>query len=185
MNSIYKYSIILFALFFFISCDDDDPTIENPEELITTLRLSLTPVGGGTPVQFIFQDLDGDGGQAPTITQENLQANTTYNAELTLSDESSNPVEDITSEIKDEDEDHQFFFEVMNANLAVSYLDMDANLDPIGLQTEMVSGSTSSGTLKIVLRHEPDKSAAGVSAGNIQNAGGESDIEVVFNIEIN
>ena len=35
-----------------------------------------------------------------------------------------------------------------------------------------------------MLRHEPDKSAAGVSSGDITNAGGETDIEVSFNVII-
>ena len=34
------------------------------------------------------------------------------------------------------------------------------------------------GQFTVTLRHEPDKSAQGVSAGDITNAGGETDIEV-------
>ncbi|HBK71516.1 MAG TPA: type 1 periplasmic binding fold superfamily protein, partial [Flavobacteriaceae bacterium] len=35
-----------------------------------------------------------------------------------------------------------------------------------------------------ILRHEPNKSASGVSDGDITNAGGETDIEVIFNITV-
>ena len=41
-----------------------------------------------------------------------------------------------------------------------------------------------SGTITVTLRHEPNKDAAGVSSGDIANAGGETDIEVTFNVEI-
>jgi hypothetical protein len=37
-----------------------------------------------------------------------------------------------------------------------------------------------SGNLTITLIHEPDKFAEGVSGGNIENAGGSTDAEVVF-----
>ena len=40
------------------------------------------------------------------------------------------------------------------------------------------------GTITVILRHEPDKDASGVSNGDITNAGGETDIEVVFNVEV-
>jgi hypothetical protein len=36
----------------------------------------------------------------------------------------------------------------------------------------------------VTLRHEPDKGAAGVSGGDITNAGGDTDIEVTFPVVI-
>ena len=36
----------------------------------------------------------------------------------------------------------------------------------------------------ITLRHEPAKTATGVSGGDITNAGGETDIEVVFDVTV-
>jgi hypothetical protein len=38
--------------------------------------------------------------------------------------------------------------------------------------------------LKITLRHEPNKKASGVVGGSITNAGGETDIEVSFDVEV-
>jgi len=40
------------------------------------------------------------------------------------------------------------------------------------------------GGLRITLRHEPNKTAAGVQNGDITNAGGETDIEVTFTFEV-
>lgn len=169
----------------FMSACDDDPIVVNEEELITTLRMTLTPQGGGTPVVLSFVDLDGDGGNAPIITGGTLAANTTYTGALTLLNESETPVEDITEEIEEEDDEHQFFFAISSGlNLTVSYADQDGNSNPIGLATTAVAGAASTGTLTVTLRHEPNKTAAGVKDGDITNAGGETDIEVAFPVTI-
>lgn len=168
----------------FITCKKDDPVIVNEEELITTLNYSLIPTDGGTTVTLNFTDLDGDGGNAPEIMSATLAANQTYTGILTLLNEAESPAESITEEIAEEDADHQFFFQSTVANLAVSYNDRDADGNPIGLSTTLTTGAAASGTLTITLRHEPNKTATGVSDGNIANAGGETDIEIIFPIDV-
>lgn len=166
------------------ACEKDDPIV-NEEELITTLRMTLTPAGGGTPVVLSFVDLDGEGGNAPVITGGTLAANTTYTGALAILNESETPVEDITEEIETEDDEHQFFFTTSaGLNLTVSYADQDGNNNPVGLATSAAAGAASTGTLTVTLRHEPNKTAAGVKDGDITNAGGETDIEVVFPVTI-
>ena len=64
------------------------------------------------------------------------------------------------------------------------YEDEDGDGNPIGLETTMITGDPSTGTLTVILRHEPDKNADGVSDGDITNAGGETDIEVDFPVVI-
>lgn len=174
---------ILFAVLFLNSCKDDDPVDENDEEVITTLTYTLTPTSGDV-VTLSFLDLDGDGGNAPTITGGTLQANMNYTGALDLKNEAETPAESITEEIEEEDLEHQFFFSVNGANLTVEYNDEDASGNPLGLATNLSTGDTSTGTLTVVLRHEPDKSGSGVSTGDITNAGGETDIEVTFDITI-
>jgi len=169
--------------------DDDDPAAPAPppvneEELITTLRLTFTPAGGGATKVLQFVDLDGDGGNAPVITADPLSATTTYTVAIEVLNESEDPVEDITAEITAEDEEHQFFFQVSGANATVVYNDADADGKPLGLATTWTIGAISSGTVLVTLRHEPDKGAAGVSSGDITNAGGETDIEVSFPLVI-
>ncbi len=165
------------------SDDVDDPEIENEEELITSLYLTLTDQSGGA-YAFTFYDLDGDGGDAPVMTTAPLPANSTFTASIELLNEAEDPAEVITEEIEEEDDEHQFFYIVSGANLTVSYDDEDDNGNPIGIKTNMTSGDVSTGTLQVILRHEPAKDAAGVSDGQIANAGGESDIEVSFPIVI-
>ncbi len=181
MLQLTKYfTLIIFASLLFTSCGDDEPEIENEEEVITTLTYTL--VSGGNTVTLSFQDLDGDGAAAPTITSGVLTANTTYTGSIELLNETESPAEDITEEIEEEDEEHQFFFD---SNVAtVSYDDQDADGNPIGLSTTLTTGDAASGTLTVTLRHEPNKSADGVADGNIANAGGETDIEVTFNVDV-
>ena len=164
--------------------EPDDPVIPNEEEVITTLIYSLVPDDGSSPVELTFEDLDGDGGEDPTITSGVLSANTTYTGSLQLLNEQETPAEDITEEIEEEDEDHQFFFSTDVAGLSVAYNDADANGDPVGLETIVTTGDAGMGSLIVILRHEPQKDAMGVSDGDITNAGGETDIEVTFEIEV-
>lgn len=175
---------ILCAVLFLNSCKDDDPIIENDEEIITTLTYILTPTFGDM-ITLSFSDLDGPGGNAPIITGGTLQANMDYAGVLDLRNDSASPAESITAEVEAEKEDHQFFFLTEGGvDLTVNYTDQDANGNPLGLATTLTTGAASSGTLKVVLRHQPDKTASGVSTGGIANAGGETDIEVTFDLEI-
>ena len=181
----------MFSLLFLTSCEKDepeDPIIPNEEEVITTLNFTLTPDGGGTPVVLSFQDLDGDGGNAPTISEGTLDNNTIYNGSLELLNELEDPAEDITLEVAEEELEHQFFYETLFptelSDVNIAYNDLDEEGNPIGLSTVLTTGEMGSGTITVTLRHEPNKDAAGVSSGDIANAGGETDIEVTFNVEI-
>lgn len=175
------------SMVFITSCNNDepeDPIIPNEEEVITTLNFTLTPDGGGTPVELTFQDLDGDGGNAPIITEGILAANTTYNGSLELLNELESPEEDITEEVEEEALDHQFFYQTSVSGINIAYDDMDANGNPIGLSTILTTNAAGTATITVILRHEPNKDASGVSSGDITNAGGETDIEVSFNVEV-
>ena len=82
--------LLLMTSFATFSCstDDDNPTPVNEEEVITTLRLTLTPQGGGMPIIFETQDLDGDGPNPPVVSVSSaLAANTTYNGSIELLNE--------------------------------------------------------------------------------------------------
>ena len=169
------------------ACKKDEPVepeIPNEEEVITTLIYTLTPVGGGDAVVFSFEDLDGDGGDDPVIVNGTLSENTSYNAELELLNETEMPADDITLEIVEEAEEHQFFFDSDATGVTIAYDDMDSDGNPIGLATIFSTTDAGTGELTIVLRHEPNKSASGVSDGDITNAGGETDIEVSFDLNV-
>lgn len=178
------WALPLFSVLFFTSCEKDDPKIPNEEELITTLIYTLTPEGGGTPVEFKFQDLDGDGGNDPIITNGILASATEYTGVLMLFDETETPAQNISEEVAQEAEEHQFFFSLTGVDATIVYADVDASGNPIGLTSTLTTGLASVGSLTITLRHGPAKSASGVSTGDITNAGGETDIEVTFDVTV-
>ncbi len=172
------------SMLFITSCKKDDPIIENEEELITTLIYTLTQEAGGDSVVLSFEDLDGDGAITPIITGGTLGANTIYNGSLQLLNESVNPAEDITVEVQEEAEEHQFFFQNNISGLSIAYTDEDENGHPIGLSSKITTTGSGSGTITVTLRHEPIKTAAGVSNGDITNADGATDIEVTFDVVV-
>jgi hypothetical protein len=171
---------ILFIAVVFSACEKEDPVIPNEEELITTLIYELVPDGGGETVILKFQDLDGDGGNNPIFETDPLVANTVYNGTVQVLNELEEPAEDITEEVKEEGEEHQFFFVDDVLKTEVTYDDVDLGGNPIGIETILETGSATTGTLTIILRHEPKKP----NDGTPEDAGGETDIEVTFNITV-
>ncbi|MDD7887390.1 type 1 periplasmic binding fold superfamily protein [Flavivirga sp. 57AJ16] len=188
MKILKKISILLISTLVFNACsnDDDNPAPVNEEEVITTLTATLTPNGGGTAITLQTRDLDGDGPNAPVITVSGpLATNTTYNVNLELLNETESPAESINEEIEEEDDEHQFFYQITNNLATFSYLDFDGDSNPLGLEfTVTTTNTTGTGNLTITLRHEPNKNASGVSDGDITNAGGETDIQAVFSITV-
>ena len=189
-NLLQSSALLLASAFLFQACKDkdDDDTVAPPaneEELITTLRLTFAEAdNAANTYELVFRDLDGEGGNAPVITVDTLPVELAFNVSVEVLNESLSPAEDISAEIQAEDEAHQFFFLVSGANLSLTYADADGNGLPVGLVNTAVSDAASAGTLLVTLRHEPNKTGAGVAAGDITNAGGETDLEVSFPVVI-
>lgn len=177
-------SMIAFLLLTLPSCQKEDPEVPNEEEVITKLVYTLTPRAGGTAVMMTFSDMDGDGGNAPVVTGGTLQANTTYDGVITLFNEQETPVENIHEEVMAEDEEHQFFFPNTLGNVSVTYADQDADGNPLGLKTTLMTGAAETGELTVILKHEPTKTATQDATNNGVAAGGETDIEVTFNVTV-
>ena len=185
MKNLLSYFIV-FTLLTFVSCekdsDHDHDHDHHEHELMTTLTIAMTAEGNTS--SFTFRDTDGDGGNEPTQDTIKLAANTTYTNAITILNESEDPAEDVTLEIAEEELDHQFFFSSSFTDMTIAYADLDANDNPIGLSSTITTGASGTGTFTVILRHEPNKTAEGVSAGDITNAGGASDIEVIFNVVV-
>jgi hypothetical protein len=179
-----SFSLLLLASALFTACKKDDvspstpPAPTNEEELITTVILRMVDNGDGSLKEFEYRDAEGPGGNDPIITADTLAQGRSYAMTVLLLNESTSPVDTVSNEVLDEAEEHQFFFQVSGADLTVTYNDSDGNGAPIGLSNTALTGAASTGSLRVILRHEPDKSAAGVSTGDITNAGGETDVEV-------
>jgi len=176
-----KYALLASTLIFASCSDDDDntPDAVNEEEVITTLRVTLE--SGSDTVVMQYQDLDGDGPDAATVTVSgSLNANTTYDGSIVLLNEAEDPAENVTEEIEEEDLDHQFFYTVGSGlDATAEYGDADSEGNPLGLSFILNTGVASSGGLTFTLRHEPNKPNTG-----LENAGGETDIEVTFDVTV-
>jgi len=162
------------------SNDDDNPEAVDEEEVITTMNVSLTATGA-SEVRLESRDLDGDGPDAPVVeVSGNLTANTTYTGSIELLNETETPAEDITAEVREEDDEHQFFFTTSGAVSSVTYTDVDSDGNPVGLTFELTTGDPGSGSILITLRHEPKKP----NDGSLADAGGETDIAQRFTVTV-
>lgn len=172
--------LFAFAIIF-TGCSDDTDPVENPddkneEELITSVELSFTENGNTTV--FRFADPDGDGGEAPTEMETvKLKANTSYTLAVRFLDESNaNDVEDITEEVKEEDDEHLVCY-TATAGTSVTRTDTDRNGLDLGLTADVETTDAADGTLTVSLKHQP-----GVKDGSCLR--GETDVEVAFVLEV-
>ena len=160
-----------------ISCNKKTTTPPNPneEELITTFRLTLTDSAGVQPsVTIQYKDLDGDGGNNPSVWDSiRLKSNTTYNAQILLLNETVSPADTISNEVLEEGAEHLFCFTSPASNLTIQRTDKDVNNLEIGLQSKCKTMSSGNTTLQIVLRHQPD-----VKTGACEP--GASDLDLMF-----
>ncbi len=180
----WAMSLVLVSALF-TACKKNDPEPENEEEEINSMVVTFSPASGGSPVVFSFLDADGPGGLPAVITAPALRANTTYNVGVALAKVEGAAVESKNAEITAEGTAHQFFFVFNPTGLAQhTYLDTDTGNRPIGLANRVVTGAAATGTLRVVLRHELNKAFAGLNAANYLQAGGETDIEVSFNVAV-
>jgi hypothetical protein len=180
------------------SCDNNDPVKEDTPELITRATLTFKPVDGGAAVVVTATDPDGEGVQNIAVDSPiNLGLSKSYTLDITLINGLADPASaayDVTSEVREESHEHQFYFSwtnnvfstpagdgnVDNRSDAIGYDDKDVNNLPIGLETTWTtSTSPASGKFRVLLKHQPDlKSATSTSAD------GESDLDVEFVINV-
>ena len=186
MKNLKLIALLVIPVLFSTSCSNDDAPV-NEEEVITTVRVTL--VGGGQTIVLESRDLDGDGPNAPVLTPVGggiLVAGTTYTGSTEFLNELEDPSEDITVEVEEEGAEHQVFYQLASSLGTITYADEDINGNPIGLNFTLVAGTSgTTGTLTVTLRHLPNKTATGVAAGDITNAGGNTDAAVTFSVAVN
>lgn len=202
LNSFFKtvlqMILCILCVFVTISCEDDDPEKEDVPELITKATLIFTPEGGGTPVTASAVDPDGDGVKDIEVDEAiNLAAGTNYTLTIELINELAEPTDeeyDISEEVKEEGDEHMFFFAWTNDVFSdpagngnadsrldkVNYEDTDDNGRPLGLTTSWKTGVAASGTFRVILKHQPDLKTDTSDANT-----GESDLDITFEININ
>ena len=182
MKTIQFLSLFALSGLVLTSCSDDDPEPVNEEEVITTMTINLVPQGGGTAVQLQSRDLDGDGPEPPVITVSgNFSARTVYNGSIVLLNETETPPENITVEVEEEADEHQFFYTIgASLSAQTEYSNVDGNGNPLGTQFTFSAGDESTGQITFTLRHDLKKP----NDGALADAGGETDIAQTFDVAI-
>jgi hypothetical protein len=198
MKNLKKVSLYLLALvaFGFASCESEDPTKENDGEVITDVTLKFQELNAsnalvGSVLSFKASDPQGiEVGKTPTIQSISLAKGKKY--QMTIEVTNAIKGEDITQEILTEAAAHQFFFlgQVFDSSFfSIQYA--DAGGIALGLKTT-VTVSSSTGTnnsnMRVVLRHDLNKSFPGASNPNFANfaqAGGETDLDLTFPVILN
>lgn len=179
-------TVLLPLILIVISASCKKETIEeNEEEVITTMKLTFVPAGGGTTVTYQFDDADGPGGTAPVTDEMVLSPSTTYYVTLQLLNKTATPPIDITEEVQAESSAHRFYYEPEPASsIIVSGFNMDTDNLPLGITSTWVTGAASAGKIKITLRHyignPPDKALE----DPVNSPKSVTDIDVTFTTKI-
>ena len=177
------HSFLFFAVIICLlnSCKKSDPAPADENELITTVRLKFTE--GSTSQTFEWKDIDGDGGKAPVIQNIALKTNKTYKLDVSFLDESKMPVVNITEEVAKEKDEHLVIVTPAPASLfTYTYGDKDSRNFPVGLTGSVKTAGAGTGTLKVVLRHQPPVNNQPVKNGTATP--GSSDADVQFNVAV-
>lgn len=182
LHTIKLITVLFISSILLSSCSDnhdDDDDHDHEEELITTVTYTLT--NGTDIVTLTFQDLTGGSIEDATYDVSGpLTENTTYTGSIQLLNETESPADNITIEVQAEADEHEFFYASAVAGVSITKTDTDTNGNPIGIETSLTTGNAAAGTLAIILKHEPTKPNNGSSA----DAGGSTDVEVTFSVEV-
>lgn len=179
-------------------CNNDDPVKQDVPEFISSVELIFTPVGGGTVVTATATDPDGLGSGNITVDGSiNLTKNVTYTLTFEILNNLAAPTDaeyNISAEIEEEGDEHQFFFSwtnnvftnptgngnIANRNDVVNYNDEDVNGLPIGLSTSWTAKDVaSSGKFTVLLKHQPE-----LKSNTTTSSDGETDIDLIFDITV-
>lgn len=180
-----KYLPVLITAILFTACKKDDVQPMDDNELITRVELKFTDVTAKSTLTFTFQDKDGDPKTAPEkFDKIVLNKGVTYSLSIGVYDDTKSPVPDITEEIEEESDVHLFVFKTTPASLlTTTILDKDKNGLPIGLSSSVLTQSTAgTGKLNVLLKHQSELNGVKVKTG--QEAGGSTDIDLLFDVEV-
>ncbi len=200
INYFKKYSIyaLLLVGMVFSGCKKDEatPEPENELEVITDVKLVFTNTADANDVVTArAQDPDGAGVQELAILDEiNLGIGKTYTLTYEIFNNLETSGEDIGEEIKDEDDEHQFFFSftenaftnpagngnIDNASDPINYNDNDG-ANPVGLSTTWTTSATAvtAGEFTVRLQHQP-----GVKTATSGATDGDTDFNLKFVLNI-
>lgn len=169
------------------ACDDPTAPVDNDQELITDVTITLTPVGGGTAMVSTIADPDGPGPNAPLAQTAaiTLTPGMTYDGTVEFFDRSDPAdVEDITAEVEAEADEHRVFHllaGLTGVTVPDDSLDEDSMGAPLGLTFQVVvdAAASGTGTIRIVLSHYDD-----APKGDGSTQSDETDADVSFDVSV-
>lgn len=169
-------AIVLSAAMMYSSCKKEEQTVVPAppgNEFLTTVIYTATNANDASDVQTVrWVDLTPEDANPPTqIDTLKLRASATYNCTISLLDETTNPAGDIGAEIYERRNYHIFCFNTtgLNAGFTVTRTDVDTNNPPLpfGMQNNITSGTVSSGTLDIIMKHQPNVKDGTCNPGSV------------------
>jgi hypothetical protein len=176
------FSLISIALFFAEACkkDGDDPSDpnvpQNEPETITSVRLTFSGEDASVAT-YNWRDADGPGGGSPSVDSILLTIGVEYSVSVTFWDESKDPPQDLTEEVREEADEHILCFETDLPPDAMQIVrtDSDGKYE-IGLSSEWSASVAQKGQVTVSLKHQPENSKDGTCGP------GDTDVEVQFPI---
>lgn len=162
-------------------CKKDEPSPVEDNENLTTVKLKFTE--GGTTSTFTFKDLDGAGGNAPTIDKISLKPNKTYTVAVEILDETKKPVVTVSDAIYQERDQHLFEYIPTPATiLSVVTTDKDTRGLPVGLTASIKTVAAGTGKLRVILHHQPPVNGKIIKTGAFNV--GSVDFDGAFEVEV-
>ena len=203
LKNIYIKSIFALSLFILIlSCSkDSDPDPVHEEEVITLVILEVTKVGSSETMKYNFEVEGHDHGEEDHEEEEEgddhddhdgehleieLEANSSYNVSMMIyNDTDPDNIEDVTTEIIEEVNEHQIFYAITDelSGFSISSASndpKDSNGYPLFQKTTWTTTGETSGDVVGYLFHEPTS-----KTGSTRNDfGGAVDFEIEFEVHV-
>jgi len=137
--------------------DDHDDHNHDENELITTVKISLTPVSGPT-ASAKWKDLTPNEPSGQMVDTLKLDSGLVYTGKVELLDETKTPAGDISAEVKKEANDHLFVYKQVVESpqiIKIDISDKDSKNLPVGLEFTFTALNKGTGKLNVVLKHQP------------------------------
>lgn len=170
------------------SCKKSEDAVPTEQELITTIKLSLTNKTNSSDVAtYTYKIENGFNSSTQGIIRADtlkMQSGYAYTTSIEVLNEKASPVDNTTLEIIKEQTMHLFLFNSVPltgaGSLSFSDGQKDVDGNPFNLTGSLQAGTMGSGMLNLYLMHAPvNKNGATPAA-----SGGETDVEAHFPVMI-
>ena len=205
LKNLFKHSILIISVFLLtISCDKGEPAVVHEHEVFTRVVLEVKKDGEANFKKYTFEveghdhhddddhgdddhgdDDHGDDDHGDEHTEVELDTNSTYHVSIFFyNDSDPDNIEDVTSEIIEEADVHQVFYEMTEipgfSIAAASDDTKDSNGNPLFLKTNWTTTSETSGDVMAYLLHEPTSKTGSTRA----DFGGAIDVQIEFEVHV-